>query len=95
MTSEQLIKKERFTSIQSAQAGLTNILKKAQDGEFFYRVLRNNEPVGVLLPNNLWEDLVEDLEALNSQNYLKSIKEARNSKKELTLQEIKKKLNLK
>ncbi|OGC49889.1 hypothetical protein A2716_00825 [candidate division WWE3 bacterium RIFCSPHIGHO2_01_FULL_40_23] len=95
MTQEQIIKKERFTSIQEAQAGLTNILKKAQEGEFFYRVLRNNEPIGVLLPNNLWEDLIEDLEALSSPNYLKSIKEARKSKKFYTLEEVKKQLNLK
>ena len=95
MTQKQLIKKERFTSIQAAQAGLTNILKKAEDGEFFYRVLRNNEPIGVLLPNNLWEDLIEDLEALNSPNYLKSIEESRASTKRYSAEEVKKKLNLK
>ncbi len=95
MTLEQLIKREKFTSIQSAQAGLTNILRKAEKEGFFYRVLRNNEPLGVLLPNNVWESLLEDLEAINSPTYLKSIKESRNSKKIFPAEEVKKVLRIK
>ncbi len=95
MTSEQMIKKEKFTSIQEAQAGLTNLLKMAEEEGFFYRVLRNNQPLGVLIPNSLWEDLLEDLEGLNSPTYLKSIREARKSKKSYSLEEAKKQLNLK
>ncbi|MEK7595420.1 MAG: hypothetical protein AAB443_02430 [Patescibacteria group bacterium] len=95
MTQEQLIKREKFTSIQAAQAGLTSILIKAQKGGFFYRVLRNNQPLGVLLPNKVWESILEDLEAINSPSYLKSIEEARNSKELYTVDQVKKELNLK
>lgn len=38
-----MIKKEKFTSIQEAQAGLTNLLKTAEKEGFFYRVLRRNK----------------------------------------------------
>ena len=94
MIQEQLIKKEKFTSIQSAQAGLTEIMKKAEQEGHFYRVLRNNEPIGVLLPNNLWDALLEDLEALNSASYIASIKEARASSKRISSEKVKKELSL-
>lgn len=95
MLQEQLIKNERFTSIQDAQAGLTNILQKAQKEGNFYRVLRNNEPLGVLLPNSVWEGILEDLEAINSPTYSESILEARKSKKLYSSKEIKQKLSIK
>ena len=95
MIQEQLIKKERFTSIQSAQAGLTNILMQAQKGGNFYRVLRNNEPLGVLIPNNVWENLLEDIEGINSPNYINSIQEARKSSKLCSAKKIKEQLNIK
>lgn len=95
MIQEQLIKKEKFTSIQEAQAGLTNILNEAKKKGNFYRVLRNNKPLGVLLPNNVWESLLEDLEAINSASYLQSIQEARRSAKLISSDEVKKQLNLK
>ncbi|MBI2620780.1 type II toxin-antitoxin system Phd/YefM family antitoxin [candidate division WWE3 bacterium] len=95
MIQEQLIKKEKFTSIQEVQAGLTNILNEAKKEGNFYRVLRNNKPLGVLLPNNVWESLLEDLEAINSVNYLQSIQEARRSVKLISSDEVKRQLNLK
>ncbi len=91
---KQLIKKEKFTSIQEAQAGLTQILRDAEDEGSFYRVLRNNKPVGILLPNNVWESLLEDIEALNSANYIKSIENARSDKKRYSSKEVKKLLQI-
>ena len=57
--------------------------------------MRNQSPLDVLVPNDMWMSIIEDLEALSSPNYLKSIKEARKSKKFYTLEEVKKQLNLK
>jgi len=94
MLQHQLIKNEKFTSIQAAQAGLTNILKSAEREGKFYRVLRNNEPIGILLPNTLWESLMEDFEAMNSPTYINSIKKARNSTKRYSAEEIKKELKI-
>ena len=87
---KQLINNEEFTSIQEAQAGLTRLLGRASKRGSFYRVMKNNEPVGVLIPNDIWLSLLEDLEALSSRAYLESIKKARMSKNRYSSKELKK-----
>lgn len=87
---KQIINDEEFTSIQEAQAGLTRLLSLAAKNGSFYRVMKNNRPMGVLVPDNVWESLMEDLEALSSEAYLKSIREARKSKKLYSAKEVKK-----
>ena len=78
---QQLISDERFTNMQKAQAGLTKLFKKAEKSGSFYTVLKNDRPLGVLLPRKKWESLIEDWEALASPNYLKRIAESRKSKR--------------
>ncbi len=90
----QLIANEDFTSVQKVQAGVTKILKKAEKDGKFVRVMRNNEPVGVLVPNRVWESFLEDLEAMSSKNYLDRIARSRADKKTYTLEEVKKKIGL-
>ncbi|MBI4035710.1 type II toxin-antitoxin system Phd/YefM family antitoxin [Candidatus Daviesbacteria bacterium] len=90
----QFIADEDFTSIQKAQAGLTKVFKKAARDGKFVRVMRNNEPLGVLVPNEVWESFLEDLEALSSENYLKRIAKSRADKKTYTLEEVKKQIGL-
>lgn len=90
----QLIADERFTNIQRAQAGLTKLFQAADKSGTFYRVLKNDQPLGVLIPNSVWEDFLEDMEAASSPGYLKRIAEARKSKKRYTLEEVKKELSL-
>lgn len=90
----QLIRDEKFTNIQKAQAGLTKLFREAQRTSSFYRVMKNDEALGVLIPNNVWEDLLEDMEALSSPNYLKRIAAARKEKGRVTAEEIKKRLGL-
>lgn len=91
---KQLISDEKFTNVQRAQAGLTKLFRIANQTKSFYRVLKNDEPLGVLVPNAVWESLVEDLEALSSSTYLKRIANARKEKKRYSLKEVKKKLDL-
>jgi len=91
---KQLIANEEFTSIQEAQAGLTRLLKKAAKKNSFYRVMKNNRALGVLIPDNLWESFLEDLEALSSRAYLEEIKKARFSKKRYSAKEVKKALGV-
>ena len=91
---KQLIANEKFTNIQEAQAGLTRLLKKAARKGNFYRVMKNNEPLGVLIPDKLWLSFLEDLEALSSQRYLESIKKARLSRKRYSAKETKKILGI-
>lgn len=90
----QFIADEDFTSVQKAQAGLSKIFEKAEKDGKFVRVLRNNQPLGVLVPNQVWESFLEDLEALSSENYLKRIAKSRASKKRYSLDEVKKELGL-
>lgn len=87
---KQLIADEEFTSIHAAQAGLSRLLERASKKGNFYRVMKNNKPLGVLIPDNLWESFLEDLEALSSPAYLKSIEEARKSKKLYSAKELEK-----
>lgn len=91
---QQLINDEKFTNIQKAQAGLTRLFQNAQKTSSFYRVMKNDKPLGVLIPNNIWESWVEDFEALSSPSYLKRIIKARQEKGGLTLDKLKKKYNL-
>ena len=90
----QLIANENFTSIQKAQAGLTKVFKKAERDGKFVRVMRNSEPVGVLVPNSVWEAFLEDLEALSSENYLNRIAKSRTDKIRYSSLEVKKKLGI-
>lgn len=90
----QFIANEDFTSVQKAQAGLTKVFKKAEKDGKFVRVMRNNEPVGFLVPTSVWESYLEDLEALSSETYLKRIAKSRADKKTYTLEEVKKQIGL-
>lgn len=91
----QLILDEKFTNVQRAQAGLTKLFQQAAKSDSFYRVLRNDEPLGVLVPNPMWESLIEDFEAISSPNYLNRIAKARKEKGGVTLEQLKKKYNIK
>lgn len=91
----QLLSDEDFTSVQKVQAGVSKILKQAERAGKFVRILRNNQPVGVLVPNNVWESYLEDLEALSSENYLKRIAKSRADKVRYSSAQVKKMLGIK
>lgn len=91
---QQLINDEKFTNIQKAQAGLTRLFLDAQNTSSFYRVLKNDQSLGVLIPENLWRSLIEDLEALSSHQYRKRVASARKDKKIYTSRQVKKRLGL-
>jgi PHD/YefM family antitoxin component YafN of YafNO toxin-antitoxin module len=91
---QQLINDEKFTNIQTAQAGLTRLFIDAQKTGTFYRVLKNDQPLGVLLSNDRWQSIVEDLEALSSPSYKTKIAKARKEKNTVKSSEIKKQLGI-
>ena len=91
----QLITQEDFASVQEAQAGITRLFKKASNRGKFVRIMRNQEPLGVLIPNNVWESLLEDFEAGLSKKYRKDIVESRKSKKRYSSEEVKKMIGYK
>lgn len=90
----QLLADEDFISVQKVQAGVTKILKNAEKNGKFVRILRNNQPVGVLVPNRVWEAYLEDLEALSSENYLKRIAKSRADKVRYSSAQVKKMLRI-
>lgn len=90
----QLIADEKFTNIQRAQAGLTRLFEEARKSMSFFRVMKGDKPLGVLVPNEMWEDFVEDMEALSSPRYLAGIAKARREKKYFTMEQIKKELGI-
>lgn len=73
----QIILQESFTNVQQAQAGLTKLFRQAEKNNQFLRVMRNDEALGVLIPDSLWLDWLEDLEALKSESYQRKIAQAR------------------
>jgi len=91
---KQFIVDERFVNIQKAQSGLTKLFLEAQKNETFYRVLKNDQALGVLIPENLWQSLTEDLEALSSPSYLRRISRARMEKKTVKAALVKKLLGV-
>ena len=92
--ARQLISQEMFTSVQKVQAGISRLFKTAAKKKHFYRVMRNQEPLGVLIPNNLWDELVEDLETLSSPTLRNRIEKSRKSKKRYSASEVKRLLKL-
>ena len=86
----QLISQEDFASVQQVQAGITRIFKKASDKKKFIRVMRNQVPLGVLIPDDMWMSLIEDFEALSSPKYIREIEESRKDKKHFSSKEVKK-----
>ena len=59
---KQFILQEGFASVQEAHAGITRLFKKASKEKKFYRIMRNQEPLGVLVPNDMWIELVKQLD---------------------------------
>lgn len=91
---QQLISDEKFTNIQHAQAGLTRLFATAEKNRSFYRVMKNDEPVGVLVPGIVWESMVEDIEALSSPSFRSRIAQARKETKRIPLSEVKKHVSI-
>jgi len=91
---QKLLQREEFASIQEIQAKTSKLLKGAESRGSFIRVLRSSKPVGVLMPNSVFESMTEDLLALSSPAYLLNIKKARAEKKRYSSNSVKKMLNI-
>ncbi|MEK9179241.1 MAG: type II toxin-antitoxin system Phd/YefM family antitoxin [Patescibacteria group bacterium] len=91
---QQLINDQKFINVQGAQAGLTRLFADAKKTGTFYTVLKNDQPLGVLIPKDRWDSMVENMEAMSSANYKKKIAEARKSKKRYSSSQMKKMLGI-
>ncbi|MBI4239473.1 type II toxin-antitoxin system Phd/YefM family antitoxin [Candidatus Uhrbacteria bacterium] len=85
---------EEFANIQEVQAGTSKLLDRAAKRGTYIRVIKNSKPIGVLMPNETFERLTEDLLALSSPPYLQAIAQARKEKKRYSSKQVKKMLGL-
>lgn len=58
------------------------------------RILRGKSTLGYFLAEDIFNDLIEDMEAMSSSGYLKSIIRARQSKRLTSLAQVEKKYGL-
>lgn len=58
------------------------------------RILRGKATLGYFFAEDIFNDLIEDMEAMSSPNYLKSIMKARQSKKLMSLSQVEKKYGI-
>jgi len=75
--SLHLLTSQKIISTRNFQSQFAKMLKNAEDHGFYYNIVRNGESIGVFLPIHFWESLLEDMEALASPRFLKSIEESR------------------
>ena len=97
MTTQEMIatakfmKRENFVSIKDLQKSPTKSLSWEWDLKF---IMNNWKPIWVFVDYSAWEDILEDMEALSSEKYLKMIKESRKSDKSYSREDIINKFNL-
>ena len=84
--------KKNIATVTDLRTRTIDLLKEVEKEGVKY-VFQRSDPKAVLLSMEEYENLIEDLEALSSDNFRKSIKNAR-SAKTYTLEEVKKMLNL-
>ncbi len=75
--SLKLLRSQKIISTRQFQSQFAQMIKEAKKQGVYYNVVKNGESVGVFLPTRFWESLLEDMEAMSSPRYLKSIKESR------------------
>lgn len=95
MTTLQLLTSQKFVSTKEFQTKFADIAKQAKKQLSYFQIMRHGDSVGVFLPNAVWEDILEDLEALDSPKYLKTIQISRQEAQRgqtISLKEIPKEL---
>ena len=81
MTPAQLLAAQKIISTKNFQSKFASAVKEAEKNGNYYNVVRNSESIGVFLPKEIWESLLEDMEALSSPNYLRKIAKSREEHK--------------
>ena len=84
----KLLKNEGVINIKELQKSPSRHLRGVT------RILRGKSTLGYFFAEDIFSDLIEDLEAISSPNYLKSIMRARQSKKLTSLSQVEKKYGI-
>lgn len=80
----RLLKNEGMVNIKELQKSPSRHLQGVT------RILRGKTTLGYFFAENIFSDLIEDMEAMSSPNYLRSVIRARQSKKLTPLSQVKK-----
>ena len=81
MTPTSLLTAQKIISTRHFQSQFSAMVKAAEENGNYYNVVRNSESIGVFIPKDMWEDLLEDMEAMSSKRYLEDIKNSRQQHK--------------
>ncbi len=61
----QFIADEEFVSVQAVQTSFTKFARKAEKRGKILRIMRNNESLGVFIPNKIFLKFIKLLESLS------------------------------
>jgi len=81
----KVLKREKVTNIKELQKSPSRHLQGIT------RILRGKKTLGYFLNEEIFSNLIEDMEAMSSPNFIKSITRARKSKKHTPLSSLIKK----
>ena len=84
----KLLKNESIINIKELQKSPSRHLQGVT------RILRGKATLGYFFAEDVFSDLIEDMEAMSSPNYLKSIMKARQNKKLTSLSQVEKKYGI-
>ena len=84
----QSLQKENLVNIKELQKSPSRHLKRIT------RIQRGSKTLGFYLDNEIFNNLIEDFEALQNPNYIKSIFKARRQKKSYSLSDVKKRYGI-
>lgn len=90
MNGLDLLTNQKFVSVAELQAGSARLLSLAEKSRSFYKVMKNNKPVGTLVPENVWDTLIFQLKILSSPEIVAKIKQASREKEYEFLKNIEK-----
>lgn len=88
LQSLKLLKNEKMVNIKELQKSPSRHLQGIT------RILRGKTTLGYFFAEKIFNDLVEDMEAMSSPNYLKSVMRARKNKRLTPLSQVKKRYGI-
>jgi PHD/YefM family antitoxin component YafN of YafNO toxin-antitoxin module len=88
MNGLDLLTNQKFVSVAELQAGTAKLLALAEKQRSFYKVMKNNKPIGTLVPENVWNALITQLHLLSSKEFVKDINKATLEKEQIFLENL-------
>lgn len=88
MNGLDLLTNQKFVSVADLQAGSARLLSLAEKSRSFYKVMKNNKPIGTLVPENVWNNLVSQLKLLSSNKVINEVRLSSKQNEETFLNQI-------